>query len=142
MIAKKAGENEKGRKEKDERKRSKGEGQNEKVERFQDREGSAGTSEDNPTAVAIKKIRARFGDSLLIACDVCLCPYSLDGHCGVIDPATGLIENEPSLERIAAIALNFAKAGADIVAPSDMMDGRIAKIKEELRKAKLENKVS
>lgn len=53
-----------------------------------------------------------------------------------------MIENESSIDRIAAISLSFAKAGADIVAPSDMMDGRVVRIKQVLRKAKLENKVT
>ncbi len=53
--------------------------------KFQDREGSAGTSPNNPTVTAIRAIKKRFGDSLLIACDVCLCPYTSDGHCGIID---------------------------------------------------------
>jgi porphobilinogen synthase len=59
-----------------------------------------------------------------------------------VDEKTGLIENESSIDRIAAISLSFAKAGADIVAPSDMMDGRVVRIKQVLRKAKLENKVT
>jgi porphobilinogen synthase len=109
---------------------------------FQDKEGSAGTSQKNPTVAAIQAIKERFGDSILIACDVCLCPYTSDGHCGIVDEKTGLIENESSIDRIAAISLSFAKAGADIVAPSDMMDGRVVRIKQVLRKAKLENKVS
>ncbi len=65
----------------------------------------------------------------------------LDGHCGVINNDTGVIDNDLSIGYIAEIALAFAKAGADIVAPSDMMDGRIAKIKSVLREAKIENKV-
>ena len=109
---------------------------------IQDKHGSAGISPLNPTVTAIRAIKKRFGDSLLIACDVCLCPYTSDGHCGIVNEETGLIENEESLEKIAAISLSFAKAGADIMAPSDRMDGRISAIKSVLRKAKLENKVN
>ncbi|UOF90180.1 porphobilinogen synthase [Fodinisporobacter ferrooxydans] len=67
---------------------------------------------------------------LVIATDVCLCQYNPAGHCGIVHD--GIIENDSSLELIAKTALSHAQAGADIVAPSDMMDGRIAKIRETL----------
>jgi porphobilinogen synthase len=62
--------------------------------------------------------------------DVCLCGYTDHGHCGVV--ADGDVDNDPSVERLAAIALSHARAGADIVAPSDMMDGRVAAIRAAL----------
>jgi porphobilinogen synthase len=64
--------------------------------------------------------------------DVCLCEYTDHGHCGIVDPEKGEVRNDPSLERLAATALSHARAGADVVAPSDMMDGRVAAIRETL----------
>jgi len=67
---------------------------------------------------------------LVVATDVCLCQYNPAGHCGIVED--GRILNDPSLELIAKTALSHAQAGADIVAPSDMMDGRIAAIRQML----------
>lgn len=90
--------------------------------------------------LAIKLLRQAF-PKLLIAADVCLCEYTSHGHCGILSP-DGLIDNTLSVARIAEVALNYAKAGADMVAPSDMMDGRIRAIKEALIKEGLSNKCS
>lgn len=95
-----------------------------------DEVGSAGASSANPVVAAIANIRAAF-PALTIACDVCLCPYTSHGHCGVLHE-DGSINNPASLPKIAEQALSFARAGADIVAPSDMMDGRILAIKQIL----------
>nr|XP_023015281.1 heat shock 70 kDa protein cognate 3 isoform X3 [Leptinotarsa decemlineata] len=95
---------------------------------------------DNPVIRAIPKLRKWFPD-LTIACDVCLCPYTSHGHCAILAP-DGRIDNSASLERISDIALSYAKAGAHIVAPSDMMDGRIGAIKTKLVNNNLGNKVA
>lgn len=84
-------------------------------------------------------IRDWFPD-LVIACDVCLCPYTNHGHCGIVKGQT--IDNAASIKRLAQISLAYAKAGAHIVAPSDMMDNRIEAIKEILEENKLDNRVS
>ncbi|CAB3378168.1 Hypothetical predicted protein [Cloeon dipterum] len=97
-------------------------------------------SSDNPVMRVIPKLREWFPD-LLIACDVCLCAYTDHGHCGILG-ADGYLDNQASIERIARQAVNYAKAGAHIVAPSDMMDGRIGAIKEGLTKAGLGSRVS
>ena len=68
--------------------------------------------------------------NLLVATDVCLCEYTSHGHCGVVKD--GQIVNDPTLEHLAQSALSHARAGADIVAPSDMMDGRVAAIRRKL----------
>lgn len=94
----------------------------------------------NPVIKALPILRKKFPD-LLIACDVCLCPYSNHGHCGILNE-DGTIKNEASIQRIAEVALRYAQAGAHIVAPSDMMDNRIFAIKESLRSHSLEGKVS
>lgn len=87
---------------------------------------------------AIHTLKKRF-PGLYIACDVCLCEYTSHGHCGILNE-DGTINQAPSAERIAQVALAYAKAGADCVAPSDMMDGRIKAIKQALLEAGLGNK--
>src|ERR687883_210092 len=69
---------------------------------------------------------------LLVITDVCLCEYTSHGHCGVVERETGEVLNDVSLELLARTASSQAEAGADIVAPSDMMDGRVAAIRSEL----------
>jgi len=100
-----------------------------------------GTPADDPTGpviLAIKKIRQLF-PSVYIACDVCLCEYTDHGHCGLLHE-DGTINTAPSVQRIAEVAVNYAKAGAHCVAPSDMMDGRIKAIKRGLIDAGFGNK--
>jgi porphobilinogen synthase len=77
---------------------------------------------------AIKKAKL----DLLVITDVCLCEYTSHGHCGVVDAGKGEILNDPSVERLADAAVSHARAGADIVAPSDMMDGRVGAIRTKL----------
>lgn len=96
-----------------------------------DDNASNADSKENPVIRALPILRSKFPD-LLIACDVCLCPYSENGHCGIYED--GVINNEKSIERIAQIAIEYARHGAHIVAPSDMMDNRIGAIKNLLIK--------
>ena len=79
---------------------------------------------------AIRAIKGRFGDSLLIVADVCNCEYTTHGHCGTI--VDGDVDNDLTLITLANQSLSLAEAGADIIAPSDMMDGRVQKIREIL----------
>jgi porphobilinogen synthase len=76
---------------------------------------------------------------LLVITDVCLCEYMSHGHCGVVEKETGVVLNDVSLELLARTASSQAEAGADIVAPSDMMDGRVAAIRSELDNEGFEN---
>ena len=78
------------------------------------------------------QIRKDYQDKFLIVTDVCMCEYTSHGHCGILHGHD--VDNDATLEYIAKIALSHAKAGADIIAPSDMMDGRIWKIREILDK--------
>ena len=78
---------------------------------------------------AVRAIKAKF-PTLYVITDVCLCEYMSHGHCGIIKD--GDVDNDPSLELLAKTALSHAEAGADMVAPSDMMDGRVAAIREIL----------
>ncbi|XP_041974413.1 delta-aminolevulinic acid dehydratase [Aricia agestis] len=105
-----------------------------------DSRGSSADCKDNPVVKALPKLRQAF-PQLTLASDVCLCPYTSHGHCGVLTE-NGVIDHEPSVKRIADVALAYAKAGAHIVAPSDMMDNRIKAIKDALVANKLQNQVS
>ncbi|KAJ8408656.1 hypothetical protein AAFF_G00252910 [Aldrovandia affinis] len=78
---------------------------------------------------------------LLLACDVCLCPYTSHGHCGILSDG-GSLDNEASCLRLAEVALAYAQAGCHIIAPSDMMDGRVGAIKQTLVSHGLGNKVA
>ncbi|KAJ2065825.1 Aminolevulinate dehydratase [Coemansia sp. S146] len=93
-----------------------------------------------PVILAIKLLKAKF-PALLVSCDVCLCEYTSHGHCGHLNE-DNTINNEASVRRLAEVAVNYAKAGADNVAPSDMMDGRMRAIKQGLLDAGLSHRVS
>jgi porphobilinogen synthase len=91
-----------------------------------------GTEAYNPNGIIQKSVRLlkeKF-DNILIITDVCMCEYTSHGHCGILEGETLL--NDESAKLMAKIALSHAQAGADIVAPSDMMDGRIGLIREAL----------
>ena len=76
---------------------------------------------------------------LIVITDVCLCEYMSHGHCGVVEKNTGRVLNDISLELLARTASSYAEAGADVVAPSDMMDGRVEAIRSELDREGLED---
>ena len=99
------------------------------IPEHKDPEGSDAWSPDGPVPQAIRAVRDA-GLGLLVAADVCLCEYTDHGHCGVIEGER--VVNDPSVERLAMAALAYTQAGADIVAPSDMMDGRVAAIRRIL----------
>jgi porphobilinogen synthase len=94
-----------------------------------DEKGSEAWAENGVVQQAIREIKKRNPD-LLVVTDVCLCEYTSTGHCGVIKD--GKVENDATLELLAKMALSHAQAGADIVAPSDMMDGRVRAIRQVL----------
>ncbi|HEY3120322.1 MAG TPA: porphobilinogen synthase [Vicinamibacteria bacterium] len=94
-----------------------------------DARGSEGWAEDGVVQKAVRAIRAECRD-LLVITDVCLCEYTSHGHCGVIEKED--VANDPTLELLARMALSHARAGAHVVAPSDMMDGRVAAIRRAL----------
>jgi porphobilinogen synthase len=94
-----------------------------------DDEGSGAWIEDGIVQQALRALRPRFPELVLMT-DVCLCEYTAHGHCGVIHG--GEIDNDASLELIARTAVSHVEAGADVVCPSDMMDGRVAAIREQL----------
>ncbi len=94
-----------------------------------DEKGSEAWAENGVVQEAIRQIKKRTPD-LLVVTDVCLCEYTSTGHCGVIKD--GKVDNDATLELLAKMALSHAQAGADIVAPSDMMDGRVRVIRQAL----------
>jgi porphobilinogen synthase len=94
-----------------------------------DEEGSGAWIEDGIVQQALRELRPRFPELLLLT-DVCLCEYTSHGHCGVL--VDGEVDNDASLELIARTAVSHVEAGADAVCPSDMMDGRVGAIREQL----------
>jgi porphobilinogen synthase len=101
-----------------------------------DETGSEASASDGAVQRSIEAIR-RANLDLIVITDVCLCEYTSHGHCGVVE--NGHVANDPTLEILANAALSHARAGADIVAPSDMMDGRVAAIRRRLDEHKFEN---
>jgi porphobilinogen synthase len=95
-----------------------------------DAHGSGAYDEDGVVQLATRAIKQAVPELLAIT-DVCLCEYTDHGHCGVVRE-DGTVDNDASLELLARTAVSHARAGADIVAPSDMMDGRVGAIREEL----------
>ena len=94
--------------------------------------GSEGYADDGVVQEAVRAIRSACRE-LLVVTDVCLCEYTSHGHCGVVED--GEVQNDPTLALLARMAVSHAKAGAHIVAPSDMMDGRVGAIREGLDEA-------
>jgi len=93
-------------------------------------DGHGAATDDNLVSQAVAALKEQFGDDLVVMTDVCLCAYTDHGHCGLI--VDGKVDNDSSLPHLAAMALAHARAGADVVAPSDMMDGRVGAIREVL----------
>lgn len=93
---------------------------------YKDDQGTSAYIEDGIVQQAVRHIK-NLNKELYVITDVCLCQYTSHGHCGIIE--NGLVLNDPSVQLIAKTALSHARAGADMVAPSDMMDGRISGIR-------------
>jgi len=107
-----------------------------------DAEGSSAWAEDGITQRALRALAEKV-PGMLLAADVCLCEYTDHGHCGVLAATTGHgsesveVLNDPTLELLARTAVSLARAGADVIAPSDMMDGRVGAIRGALDAAGL-----
>jgi porphobilinogen synthase len=84
------------------------------------------------TSRQIAAIKRRFGDQVWLAVDVCLCSTTEHGHCGILSHEGDHVQNDATVEQLARMALEYAKAGADCLAPSDMMDGRVGAIRDLL----------
>ena len=94
-----------------------------------DERGSEAYAENGPVQQAVRAIKDAWPD-LAVITDVCLCEYTSHGHCGILEGNE--VDNDATLEILARVALSHARAGADVIAPSDMMDGRVAAIREAL----------
>jgi porphobilinogen synthase len=95
-----------------------------------DEHGSSAIADGNVCEQAVKALKQEFGDDVMTVTDVCLCAYTSHGHCGFLE--NGKVVNDASVEQLAKMALNHARAGVDIVSPSDMMDGRVGAIRDLL----------
>jgi porphobilinogen synthase len=95
-----------------------------------DAEGTSSYDTTNAVANGVRSLKAEFGADILITTDVCMCAYTDHGHCGILHGHE--VMNDATLESLAKMAVMHAQAGADIVAPSDMMDGRVAAIRDAL----------
>ena len=92
--------------------------------------GEAAADGEGAVQRAVSRLKAAFGDDLVVMTDVCLCAYTDHGHCGLIKG--GDVDNDSTLRPLVETALSHARAGADVVAPSDMMDGRVGAIRDAL----------
>lgn len=92
-----------------------------------DPQGTSALVEHGVAPVAIRKIKETFGADIVVMADTCLCEYTSHGHCGIV--LEGQVLNDPTVEALAAMAVAQATAGADVVCPSDMMDGRVQGIR-------------
>ena len=99
----------------------------------------AHSAHDTHTVVAeaVRELKKKFGEEIYIITDICLCAYTTHGHCGLIK--NDYVDNDSSLDVLAKMALTHVQAGADMVAPSDMMDGRVAAIRKMLDQNGFEN---
>ena len=102
-----------------------------------DPEGSEAYADDGVIQRAVRAVKASVPEMLVIT-DVCMCEYTSHGHCGVLDKH-GYVENDRTLELLTRTAVSHAAAGADMVAPSDMMDGRVQAIRQALDEAGFQN---
>lgn len=99
------------------------------IPELKDELGSEAYDENGIIQRALREIRERF-DSIVLLTDICMCGYTSHGHCGII--REGKVDNDETLKYLGQIALSHARAGANIVAPSDMMDGRVGAIRNAL----------
>jgi len=102
-----------------------------------DEHGSVASSPDSAVARAVRALKDKLGDDVVVVTDVCLCAYTSHGHCGVL--RDGKVINDETLPLLAEMAVAHARAGADVVAPSDMMDGRVGAIRRGLDDAGFDN---
>lgn len=99
-----------------------------------DEVGSGAYAADGVIQKALREARKQFGSDLYLITDVCMCEYTSHGHCGILCGQE--VDNDPTLELLAKTALSHAQSGADMVAPSDMMDGRVLAIRNKLDDAR------
>lgn len=109
------------------------------IPEHKDENGSSAWGDDDVVQRAIREIKSELGKDMYVITDVCLCEYTSHGHCGMVDLETEEIMNDPTLPLLGKTAVSHAKAGADMVAPSGMMDGMISAIRSELDNHNFQN---
>jgi porphobilinogen synthase len=97
-----------------------------------DNVGSQAASRNGIVQKTVRKLKMEFGDTISIVTDVCICQYNLSGHCGLLEGKNDLVDNDTTVRMLSDIALTHAQAGADLVAPSAMMDGQVTSIRSSL----------
>ena len=100
------------------------------IPKEKDEKGSQAYAENGIVQQAVRAIKEEYSDSVYVVTDVCMCEYTSHGHCGILCGHD--VDNDETLKYLTATAVSHAEAGADMVAPSDMMDGRVAAIREGL----------
>ncbi len=100
------------------------------IPKNKDEKGSEGYNPNGVVQEGIKRLKEQYGDKIYLISDVCMCEYTSHGHCGILDGNT--VDNDKTLEYLNKIALSHAVSGVDMIAPSDMMDGRISSMRDAL----------
>ncbi|MBE0524208.1 MAG: porphobilinogen synthase [Methanosarcinales archaeon] len=109
------------------------------IPKIKDETGSHAYGEDDVVQNATRDIKAELGDDMMVITDLCLCEFTTHGHCGVVDYDTEAILNDPTLPILGKTAVSQARAGADMVAPSGMMDGMVDAIRKALDQNSFQN---
>ena len=107
------------------------------IPKEKDEKGSQAYAENGIVQQAVRTIKEEYGDSVYVVTDVCMCEYTSHGHCGILCGHD--VDNDETLKYLTATVVSHAEAGADMVAPSDMMDGRVAAIREGLDRKGFKN---
>lgn len=110
------------------------------IPEIKDSVGSSALHENAIVAKAIRAIKERFGDEIIISADLCFCEYTEHGHCGILDES-GIVDNDKTLNILAKQAVILAQSGADIIAPSAMMDRQVSAIRDALDSSDLGDKI-
>lgn len=110
------------------------------IPEIKDSVGSSALHENAIVAKAIRAIKERFGDEMIISADLCFCEYTEHGHCGILDES-GIVDNDKTLTILAKQAVILAQSGADIIAPSAMMDRQVRAIRDALDSSDLSDKI-
>ncbi len=100
------------------------------IPRVKDDTGSSASDQNGVVQKALEETKDQFGDQVVVFTDVCMCQYTSHGHCGIV--RDGIIENDETLKRLGEIAVSHARAGADAVAPSAMIDGQVKEVRTAL----------
>ena len=108
---------------------------------YKDEEGSSAWDDNEPVQRASKAIKAKYPEMVVIT-DACFCEYTTHGHCGILTPDCASVDNDKTLPNLAKLAVSQARCGADIIAPSNMMDGYVATMRKALDDAGYTNTAS